>query len=258
MNNNLLKKLNEDAWITANNYISIPIADLKVRTPYYINRVEDMFLNLMRSSKISAEKVEEVHTRYKNREIPFGWYRGKGTPEEIKSATYDISKVLKFDLNTANEEIIRDFMKLYGIGIDCSGLVYNVLKTAFSKNFILEKLNNSLNWAKNEENIKDVYHAGAFVFGNEASVEIKPDDIRELDLRLIKLGDKYTHISIFLRDPMLQNLYFVESGLDGKISGATIEQVIIKDDNIYVGDKLKKQGTHGDKSFELRRLKCLI
>jgi len=54
-------------------------------------------------------------------------YGGKGTPAEIRQTLIRVAKQSKFSLDTSSADQIRDFMVKHGIGVDCSGFVYNVL-----------------------------------------------------------------------------------------------------------------------------------
>ncbi len=86
-------------------------------------------------------------------------------------------------------------MKLFGIGIDCSGFVYNVLKHALEQTGEFEKFNNSLQWKSEKHNVDN---AGVFVFKQPATDVIEPKDAQALDLVIIKKGKKHTHICLIL------------------------------------------------------------
>lgn len=78
-----------------NQYFELKIKGQKVRCPYFIN------LNGILKSPVMS---------------------GKGTPVEIES----IANTFLQDLNDVNEEEIRTRMIDRGLGVDCSGLVYNI------------------------------------------------------------------------------------------------------------------------------------
>jgi hypothetical protein len=55
------------------------------------------------------------------------YFAGKGTPEQLRESLRKAAKEKDFDLTTARADEITTFMVGEGIGIDCSGFVYNVL-----------------------------------------------------------------------------------------------------------------------------------
>lgn len=56
-------------------------------------------------------------------------FAGKGTPRQILETLSQTAALQRFDLGRASGAEIHDFMMLNGIGVDCSGFVYNVLDT---------------------------------------------------------------------------------------------------------------------------------
>lgn len=77
------------------NYLNIRISSWRVRCPYFINVKRRRFLRPV-------------------------WV-GKGSPDEIERAANEISNLYE----------VEDFIKLSGLGVDCSGLVSNVLNIHF-------------------------------------------------------------------------------------------------------------------------------
>jgi len=67
-----------------------------------------------------------------------GAFGGKATPNQIKKATQKAAKKEKLDLKTLSSDQIFYLMKRNKIGIDCSGLVYQILNSYFKK---IKKLN---------------------------------------------------------------------------------------------------------------------
>src|SRR3989344_4405299 len=100
------------------NYLNLQIYSQKVTAPYFINKIQQFYTELLKKADIPDEKIKEINQMYKNKEIPFGWYRGKGTPEELVQAVYEISEKVGLDFGSASANSIIDFMKLYGIGVD--------------------------------------------------------------------------------------------------------------------------------------------
>ena len=57
----------------------------------------------------------------------FANFGGKGTPQQIKQLVLEAAKEESFDFKNATEEKVVNFMIDHGIGVDCSGFVYNIL-----------------------------------------------------------------------------------------------------------------------------------
>jgi hypothetical protein len=55
------------------------------------------------------------------------YFAGKGTASQIVKSLLHAAKKTGFDLHTANTSQIKAFMIKEGIGVDCSGFVYNVV-----------------------------------------------------------------------------------------------------------------------------------
>jgi hypothetical protein len=56
---------------------------------------------------------------------------GKYTPEEVQSFTEEALARTGFNINIADDLAIRNFMKTNGIGVDCSGLVYQICRRVY-------------------------------------------------------------------------------------------------------------------------------
>ncbi len=98
----------------ANEYINFEIEGKKVRIPYAI--VEKAI------DKYGIGKITNTSTtsRFEN-------YAGKGTPKQIRKTLITKAEKEKFNLTTTTSDQLYKFMESHGIGIDCSGFVYNVL-----------------------------------------------------------------------------------------------------------------------------------
>jgi hypothetical protein len=57
----------------------------------------------------------------------FANFGGKGTPQQIKQLVLKATKKDSFNIKKANDKELVDFMINHGIGVDCSGFVYNIL-----------------------------------------------------------------------------------------------------------------------------------
>src|SRR5688572_1504276 len=130
----MLDQLNTFVLEYIEKYQNLKIYDQKVSTPYYINNLEPKVIkDLLKKAEISEDIIKKIHKMYKDREVPFGWYRGKGTPEQLEDAVMQISSQTHLNLVNATPYGIAEFMKLYGLGVDCSGFIYNTLYYALEK-----------------------------------------------------------------------------------------------------------------------------
>jgi hypothetical protein len=101
----------------------------------------------------------------------------------------------------AHPEVITEFMKAAGLGIDCSGFVYQTLKYAFDKAEYRVSFDYILDWPDSVSQ-RDEYSAGIGNFTRNASVVINPSEIRPVDIITIKneTGEKYSHMALILKE----------------------------------------------------------
>lgn len=126
-----MKMFNPDlAWEEVNKYLNLDIYGKKIVCPYFTNHIGKAFMDSMRDGGLTLEIARNVIKNFNDRKYPLAWWRGKGTPEQIVEATIKIAEIEKVNLTNASAEAIREFMLLHGLGVDCSGMVYNVLSTA--------------------------------------------------------------------------------------------------------------------------------
>lgn len=157
-----LQKLNDFALERISDYQNLKISNTKVVTPYYINNIGNQMKRLLEIAEVPEENAKKFSQLYKEKAIPFGWYRGKGSPEEFTEAVLEISQQVGINLGNAKTEGIVEFMKLYGLGIDCSGFVYQVLWYAFEKYGKLKEFTESLAWADKEKQTPDTHWCNTF------------------------------------------------------------------------------------------------
>lgn len=220
-----LKELNMHSWEMIDKYQRIPIYGKEVVAPYFINEIQGYFVELLKRANIDNEKIKEVVTSYKDRKIPFGWYRGKGTPEELAEATIQISEQVRMYLQDSSPAMIREFMKMCGLGIDCSGLVYQTLLYSFSKVGKEETFIKSLNWKSDK---KDVYNAGTFSFDFPATNLIQPENIQLLDFILIRgQSGSPIHIALILLNET--DLKIIQSAASNVRTGINISSLQVVD-----------------------------
>ena len=101
----------------------------------------------------------------------------------------------------ANPEVIVEFMKAAGLGIDCSGFMYQTLKYAFDKAGYPGLSNDTLEWPDTLGE-RNEYRAGIKNFTGNASRIIKPFEIQPIDIIVIKnpTREKYSHMALILKD----------------------------------------------------------
>ena len=254
----MLTELNKHSTNRIDDYINLRVHGKSVRCPYYINDVGAMVDELMEKADIPHKLAKKAHEVYKNREVPYGWYRGKGTPEELAGAVVSISEERGPSLENASSEGIRDFMQLYGLGVDCSGFVFHVLSTAFKKIGMLDDFVNSLSWENNDKRGAD--YAGAFVFAAKASTELDPKDAQALDLVLITSGSEYTHVALVVEKD--GGLMLAQSNIDSDPNGVTLSDVNVTNNGLHFSYKPQiaaDWNTYFDKGvIEIRRLKLVV
>lgn len=222
-----LQKLNQDTLFLINRYLNLNIAGQKVVAPYFINNVGLYFGKLMREAGVSEEQVMKVNSLWKEKAIPYGWYRGKATPEQLEESAILVLEQVGFSLNQATSQGTAELMKLFGIGIDCSGFVYNSLAYAFEKQGQLAEFNNSLAWAETTE--QRVSRAGAFVFAGKASIPVEPSNLQPLDLVLIGSEGDYKHIALIVEEQ--GKLKIAQSAIGVFPAGVTVTELVINNNS---------------------------
>jgi hypothetical protein len=184
-------------------FFQLKIAGKKVRLPYWRNKIN--FAGLRRIQG------------------PFG---GKGTPAQIRQATYQKAREEKIDLEPYSAKQIRQFMKQKKIGLDCSGFAFQVL------NFLQPNFWKSLKMApgKSKNPIKK-FNANALT-AQENTVKInKTADIKVGDL--IPVGfcpnkKQIDHIMIVV-DKNNREIVYAHSSNKTKPSGPHLGKIIITD-----------------------------
>lgn len=220
---------NKFAWERVHQYQKLKIANLEVSTPFYSNDVALHFKRVMSDVGISNGDIVNVFSVYNNNQVPYGWFRGKGDPEQITSAAKEIADLWGLDLKRAtNPEVITEFMKAAGLGIDCSGFVYQTLKYAFEKTGHTKLLNETLEWPDSVRQ-ENVYNAGIRNFTDGASTVIQPSEVQPTDIITIEtaMGEKYSHMALILKES--NRLKVAQSAIGQIPTGVNISVLEIKD-----------------------------
>ena len=241
-------------------YLNLKVLDYSVQCPYSINYVEEEFLSLMRDAGVSKDLIDKVHQGYKGNKSKYGWYRGKGTPEELEEAFMLLAEERGFNLQKVSEEGIREIMKLLGLGIDCSGYIYNVLLGGFRSIDMEEEFVNSLLWGDPART--GVSKASASIFaGSSSSLITDLESLSDLDLLLLKNREaKYTHIAMVLRDD--EKFELTQSIFTVLPNGVRVDKLCVENNFPRFGFKVD-MGTDWETLYkrgqiEFRRLKILM
>ena len=171
-----MKKLPKEVTKLIDDYFNLNINGKKVKTPYHIN---------------------VKHTRAGLRSLV-----GKGTPQEIEEEVNIFAKLRNFNLEKVSENEIRQFMQKEGIGIDCSGLVSQILDT-WLKSEKMGDLQSNVTFPKLSFfkrmviKLRPIENIGAnLLTNNENSTPIELENVQVGDLIRLKGIKKGHHIAI--------------------------------------------------------------
>ena len=114
-------------------YRQLKIGSVIVSTPYAINKWGAYLSTLLEKVDIDRQKVGQVQQLFKDKAVPYGWHRGKGTPEQLEDATLQLLEHFGYNPKHLSSAWVVSFMREVGLGIDCSGLIFNLLHYAYSQ-----------------------------------------------------------------------------------------------------------------------------
>ncbi len=254
------EKLNREVRKNIERYLTLNILSQEVPCPYAINLVEQEFLSLMKQSSVDEEKIRKVHNLYKGNKAKYGWFRGKGTPEELEYAFLEISKITNLNTQNASSEGIREIMKLFGLGIDCSGYIYNVLLAGFRSLNMENQFIQSLAWGEKDKT--GASRASVNIFSGTASTIITDlNSLSNLDLLLLKDdNDSYTHIAMILEENGY--LKITQSVLNILPNGVRVDGMRIEENHSRFEFKVDLGANwdilYTNNQIEFRRLKILV
>jgi phosphoribosylformylglycinamidine (FGAM) synthase PurS component len=244
----------------------------------YINlEIEGKIINIPYS--ISKEGIKRAIGELSSAGVTdrFANYGGKGTPKQIKELIFITAQKEHFSLKKATVEEITEFLLHHGIGVDCSGFVYNVLdqylKKEKHKSLDTLVLRYSGIAGKLERFILQknrVRRSSAVTLTNELNTikikkvkDIKPGDM----IRFTHSDWKGKHIGIIVAINEKLIVYAMSSQYT-KTQGARFGKITIKDKNKGLEyqewhEETKKGENYGKDAFDpsrgdsVRRLKYL-
>lgn len=254
------ENINKECLKRVADYQNLNIHGRLVNTPYMINRIERDWVEMMRRAGIPSDRIREVTEEFHNKQVDYGWYRGKGTPEEIVDATIKISRSMGFPLEGASDNLISSFMQQCGLGVDCSGFVYNVLDYAFATAGLDTRFHESLDWEDRRK--QGVNRAGVFTFAGEASSLVVPEEMGALDLILLRSSrqdEGYIHMALVLRERM--SFVIAQSVLSVYPTGVNVSKLRLSESGLSFDFRPESGKSwdvlYGDGLLEVRRLKLL-
>lgn len=188
-----MEELNKQAWDEVNKYLRLRVGSWEVVTPYYTNDAGRVFGRVLREAGIGDEIKKKILTIFYSKKFPYGWYGGKGSASEIEDAVRKIAEARGVDVSTFSKDGVISFMQLCGLGVDCSGFVFQVLKPLVGE----EKLISTLSFKSDEKNS---FRVQAVSFGEGQTEHVLPTGLQPLDLILFKGSDRrtYDHVAIVL------------------------------------------------------------
>lgn len=215
-------KLNNLAWQRVQEYQNLSIAGKKVHCPYAINFFSSNIKSLMQQADVDEDHMTETLKLYKQRHVGYGWYRGKGTPEQIAAAAEELGEMHGYNLANSTPAGIAEFMKLFGLGVDCSGFVFNVLEYAYSQTTNGLDFSSKLSW-KDKDRVGVDYAGAAFLADNSRLIEAS--EVQPLDLVFYYSDGSHSHIALILESE--NGLQIVQSNIDCLPTGINVSALTI-------------------------------
>ncbi len=235
---------------TANTYVEFAVADKTTGLPYYIHLPD-------------RPTLTTTH--------------GKGSVEEIRAELLEIAQQKNVDLNAPEKHEILNLMRLWGIGIDCSGFVYHVLDP-----FVREQTGKPLSAyllrhsglrghlekvLKSSRRVRKISAANLTSDLNtikvHAAKNVQPGDF----LRLTHEDYEGKHVAVFV-DVSPTILTYAHSSESTEMNGPHFAQIKIEDVTLGLekqewleqakdGRNYGKYAFHPKRGDSVRRLKCL-
>lgn len=213
---------------------------------------------------LGGKQIRAVYWMDKIKKKIWGPYGGKGSPEELAEAANKIAKEKGINLTKLKRRQIRLFLKKSLIGMDCSGLAFNLLD-ALDK----EKGGNGL--------VDDIPGARgrflvrasvAMLTNNEVSVPVKKiSDLRIGDMIRLSAGKHLAVVTqIKKEDKEIREIVYVHSSSGTAIDGVHTAKILVLNENLGLekqrwletaknGENYGQKFFHPEKGDGIRRLK---
>lgn len=202
-----MDKLNKRVLEIITDYNNLQYKELNIKTPYFINTVELLYKRLMREAGVEKEKITEVLKPIKEGKTFLGSTAGKGSPQQIQE---DVNRLVahleSHGIFVEDEALAERLLLAHGIGLDCSGLVYNALVVVFGREVFDDKVSDLLAWGDKED--RRPSRAGAFIFNSPEFATVEAKETQPLDFWIYSDN---THIGIIAE--LGGDLYLVDCSL---------------------------------------------
>ncbi len=233
-----LQQLNQFSLESVTSFQNIQAFGTAANTPYYINNIEYYINELLQKAQVTQDKITQINNDYQNRGVLYGWYLGKGNPQQITESVIKMTQQIGFDSTGMTSYGLASLLNFFGLGVDCSGFVYQVMLHAFTEIDKREEFINSLNWTDPTQ--KGPNYAGVSVFTGSASTEIAPHDARAMDIVVLGTDGDFDHIGMFVEED--GQLMLAQSNINTEPTGPGLTQV----DKTTTGLDFKLQQTFGE------------
>lgn len=200
------------------------------------------FLNTFFNFKIGGKKVTIPYWMNKLDKKIYGPFGGKGTPEEIRKATYDAAIEDKIKLKNLNSEEIYKFMKKKRIGLDCSGFTYQLL--------------NFLDFQKGGDGLDNTVAGTGGMGIRKVNADSLTNSTNSLAVELIdqiRIGDtirfrrgKHVAVVVSVSD---QEILYVHISSFSEIPGPHLSTIKIIDKKRSLKDQIWLEKTIGNKNY---------
>lgn len=118
-----------------------------------------------------------------------------------------MAKITDRDISKMSSDAIYEMLKLFGIGIDCSGLVFNAFMNAFTAVGQDKVFVSSLSGLASEVTASKIGAKAFYLSSNEISVsEMSAGDI------VYKVGDSFDHIALIIEED--SQLFYAQPVVD--------------------------------------------
>ena len=195
-------------------YSNLNIGGKKIVAPYYIANYQMSLIAALKEAGVTDEMIGGLKENTADHSLHYAYFSGKGTPQQIVTAVEHLAEYYEVDLSQSSESWIRNFMLFCGIGVDCSGFVYEIFRYGFEEQGHVDEFNNSLSWA--QPVVIKPTRAGTFIFGGESSEIVEPGEVRDMDHILFYSEDGVTeHIGIVIESD--EQYYMVHSTFSRRI-----------------------------------------